>query len=322
MTDLVLLAFGVLAAAVGGELFVRGAVGIAAWARVPAAIIGTTIAAFATSSPEMSVAVQSALDGKPEIALGDALGSNVVNIAVVLGIALVVGPLTMAKQEVRREMTVAAMAPVLTIAVLADGTMSRYEAALLLVAFVAWLVFVVREAAQRRTAVGAHFDAPPRAAAVLWTLAGLVCLVIAGRLIVVAAKGIGEALDIDPFVVGATLVAFGTSTPELATTIIARIRGFAEVGVGTVLGSNVFNNLWIVGVAGLLHPIETDPSEVTLAVGACLIALVLLVPRHGDVIGRRRGVALLVVAVAYAAGTVALGTQAGPDAADVFNLAG
>jgi cation:H+ antiporter len=126
-------------------------------------------------------------------------------------------------------------------------------------------------------------------------------------LIVTAAKGLGTDLGLDPFVVGATLVALGTSAPELATALVARRRGHSEVGVGTVLGSNVFNNLWIVGVVALIRPVQTSVSEVLLAVGACLVALLLVVPLRNGVVPQWRGVALLTIAVAYATGTIALG---------------
>jgi cation:H+ antiporter len=309
MTDPVVLFLGVAAAAVGGEFFVRGAVGLASWARVPAGIIGTTIAAFATSSPEMSVAIQSAVAGEPEIALGDALGSNVVNLAVVLGITILLGPLAVVRREVRRDLTVAALAPVLTLAVLVDGRMVRVEAALLLVVFVVWLLLVGRDALHRRSAVTEAVDAPRQLGAVVSALVGLAFLVLAGRLIVESAKGIGDSLGLDPFVVGATLVALGTSAPELATAVISRARGHVEVGVGTVLGSNVFNNLWIVGLAGVIEPIRTDASEVLIAVGACLVALALVVPPRAGLLQRWRGVALVAVAVAYAVGTILLGSH-------------
>lgn len=315
MPDLVVLLLGVVCAGIGGELFVRGAVGLASWARVPAAVVGTTVAAFATSSPELSVAVQASLDGKPAIALGDALGSNVINVAVVLGLTLVLGPLAVARADVRRELAVAAMAPVLTLAVLIDGRMARAEAAVLMGAFVAWLVVVTRQALRQRSVVDevvaeAGVDAlvPSRRwGAVGAAAVGLGFLVLAGTFIVDAAKGIGDSLGMDPFVVGATLVALGTSTPELATAIISRARGHSEVGLGTVLGSNVFNNLWIVGVAGLITPIDTAASEVLLAVGACLVALALVVPPASGTLGRGRGLALVAVAAAYAAATVILG---------------
>lgn len=302
-----LLVMGVLAAAAGGELFVRGTVGVAAWARVPTGIIAATVAAFATSSPELSVGVQSALAGTPVIALGDALGSNVINVAFVLGIALLAGPMRVRRHTLRRELGFAAAAPVLTLLALVDGTLVRLEAVVLLAVFAGWLVLVTREARRARSAAAADVgERRPRVAVASLAL-GLVLLVVAGRLIVLAAKGIGEGLGLDPFVVGATLVAVGTSTPELATTVVALRRGHVEVGVGTVLGSNVFNNLWIVGVAALLHPITASVGEVLLAIVACLVGLALVTPTRRWAMGRARGVLLLGVGVLYLVGTVLLG---------------
>lgn len=305
--NLLVLVAGVVAAAVGGELFVRGAVGLAAWMRVPAGIIGATVAAFATSSPELSVGVQSAMAGTPAIALGDALGSNVINIACVLGIVLVTGPLVVDRRELRRELSFAAAAPLLTLVALVDGVLVTVEAAVLLGVFAGWLSLVVNAARKARQQAVEELGTSTRWAALTSAVAGLALLVLAGRLIVVAAKGIGADLGLDPFVVGATLVAVGTSTPELATTIISRRRGHLEVGVGTLLGSNVFNNLWIVGVAALIHPIRADVSEVVLAIVACLVALALVTPTGTSPMGKARGVLLLAVAAAYMLGTVLIG---------------
>jgi cation:H+ antiporter len=307
MVNLVMLLAGVAAAAVGGELFVRGAVGLASWARVPARLVGVTIAAFATSTPELSVGIQSAAVERPELALGDALGSNVVNVAVVLGTVLLLGPLQASRRELRRELAFAAMAPILTLLALADGHLARAEAVVLLLVFVVWLVAVARQALRERSAVGDVIGERSGRRALGLAVAGLIALIVAGRLIVVAAKGIGADLGLDPFVVGATLVALGTSSPELATAIIARRRGHSDVGVGTVLGSNVFNNLWIVGVVALLHPVRTAASEVALSVGTCLVALLLVVPNASGRVPRWRGGALVALAAGYAAGTVALG---------------
>ncbi len=315
--DIVLLLVGIVLAAVGGELFVRGAVGIATWARIPAAIVGATIAAFATSSPELSVGVQSALAGTPDIALGDALGSNVVNLTLVVGLVLVLGPVGMDAQPARRELVAAAAAPLLTLVLLLDGTLSRVDAALLLVMFSVWIVAVVREARRIRAGsvpdrdvVADALDAVEvddrvgRRLAIIGTLVGLVLLVLAGGAIVEAAQSIGDAIGLDPFVVGATLVAFGTSTPELATALVAKMRGHAEIGTGTVLGSNVFNNLWIVGVAAMIRPIEADRSEVAIAIVAGLVALALVArPHRGQ---RRAGVLLIAVYAAYATATIAV----------------
>ena len=309
MLPFVLLLVGVALAALGGELFVRGAVGAAALLRVPPAVIGATVAAFATSSPEMSVAVQAARAGTPEIALGDALGSSVVNVGLVLGVTVVLGSLVVHRRDVRREIAVAAAAPALTVAVLVDGRMVRAEALTLLAVFFGWLVLVTREAARTRTE---SFDIGPGdvslRSVVPTAVLGIAALLVAGNLIVGAAKDIGGLLGLDTFTIGATVVAAGTSAPELATAIVARRRGHVDVGVGTVLGSNVFNNLWIVGLAGVITPIELPAVEVLVAVGASLLGLLLAVPNRSGVLTRSRGVGLLVVVGAYTLVTLLVGS--------------
>ncbi|HUP72698.1 MAG TPA: sodium:calcium antiporter [Acidimicrobiales bacterium] len=307
LTHVVVLAAGVAAAAVGGDLFVRGAVGLAAWARVPAGLVGATVAAFATSTPELSVGLQASATGRPELALGDALGSNVVNIALVLGVLLLMGPLSASRRELRRDLTLAATAPLLTLLALADGRLVRSEAVVLLVIFGGWLVAVGRQAMRERSAVEEVLGDSAGWRVIVVALAGLAALILAGRLIVIAAKGIGADLGLDPFAVGATLVAVGTSTPELATVVISRRRGHSEIGVGTVLGSNVFNNLWIVGIVALISPVQAAASEVVLAVGACLVALILVVPTPAGVVPRWRGACLVSVAATHALLTVLLG---------------
>jgi cation:H+ antiporter len=138
------------------------------------------------------------------------------------------------------------------------------------------------------------------------TLAGLVLLIVAGRLIVLAAKDIGETLGWDTFTVGAVMVAVGTSTPELATTIVARLRGHDEVSVGTVLGSNIFNGLLIVGVAAAISPIHVSGPELWLAIGTGVVSLLLIMPGRSDRLGRGRGVALLLLYAAYLAALLTL----------------
>ena len=223
---------GLVCAAVGGELFVRSAVGIAAWARVPAGIIGATVAAFATSSPEVSVAIGAAADGRPEIALGDALGSNVVNIALVLGLALLFGPIASPRDSTRRDVPFAVIIPLATIVLALDGMITRVDGAILGVVFIAWLFLTTRAARRERSYAAAVLAERSHKRSVVEMLLGLVFLVAAGRLIVTGAKEVGADVGLSTFVIGATMVAVGTSTPELATTLIARIRGHAEVGLG------------------------------------------------------------------------------------------
>lgn len=307
MTAALILLLGIACAAVGGNLFVRGAVGLASWLRVPAGLIGATVAAFATSTPELSVGIQAATSGRPELALGDALGSNVVNITLVLGAVLLLGPVSATRRELRREITVAAVAPMMTLVALADGELGRGEAWVLLAVFGGWLFVLGREALHERSIAPQVIGERAGTRTVIELGLGLVMLVVAGRLIVVAAKGIGTELGLDPFVVGATFVAVGTSSPELATAIIARRRGHSEIGVGTVLGSNVFNTLWIVGVVALIRPVQTSASEVVLAVTATIGALALVVPARSGHVPRWRGAALMGVAVVYTTATIAIG---------------
>lgn len=290
---MLVLVAGVAAAALGGELFVRGAVGIAAWARIPAGIIGSTVAAFATSSPELAVAVTAAVSDQPELALGDALGANVVTLGLVLGTATLITGLRVERDVLRRDLPAVLAAPIAIGVLGLDGRVGRVDAALLLVGFTLWLVLVARDARRSRDASPEVLGeaAHPRALAAV--AAGLVALVLAGRLIVGSAKSIGAALDLDPFLVGTTLVAFGTSTPELATTVISRLRGHDEVGVGTVLGSNVFNALWIVGITGLIRPIPLEGGELRVALVALVVLALGVIPGGSGMLGRGRG-ALLV----------------------------
>lgn len=285
---------GLVLAGAGGELFVRGVVGIARWARVPAGIVAVSLAAFATSSPELSVSVNAALAGNPSIGLGDAIGSNVVNIAFILGVALLLGELKVDRATLRRELVVAIGAPLLTAGLLFDGELSRLDGAILLVVFVVWLTFVIIDAWRERSAVGILGEGR-HALALLTSAVGLGMLVLAGRLIVTGASAIGEAAGLSPFVVGTTIVAVGTSVPELATTIISRWRGHEEVGLGTVLGSNVFNGLFIVGVAASIHPITVGDLGPQLGLAFGVGTVLLTIPSATGLLKRSRGVLLLLV---------------------------
>lgn len=303
LTDAAILLLGLVLAGGGGELFVRGAVGVATAARIPPGVVGATVAAFATSSPELSVAIASGIEGRSELALGDALGSNVVNVGLILGVALLFGPMRIGEGVVRRDLAAAVAIPAATAVLLLDGRLGRPDAAVLLVLFTVWLVAAVRVARMERSAAEEVLGerAPLRAIAV--GLLGLALLVLAGRLIVSSAKGIGADLGLDAFVVGVVFVAIGTSVPELATAVIARLRGHDEVGLGTIIGSNVFNGALVVPVAALLSPIEVgwDEVAISLAFGIALVALVF--PLGRVVIGRGRGALLL---AGYVSSVVAL----------------
>jgi cation:H+ antiporter len=301
MNDYVTLILGVVCAGIGGELFVRGAVGLAHWARVTPGIIGATVAAFATSSPELSVSINAALAGKPQIALGDALGSNVVNVALILGLALVISGIQSTRDSVRRDFPVALLIPIITGVLFLDGELSRFDGMLMLGMFIAWLVAAMIEARKQRSAADQVLGAHRGWRVALACVAGLAFLVAAGNLIVAGARGIALSFGIDEFIIGATIVAVGTSVPELATTIIARFRGHDEVGLGTILGSNIFNGIFIVAIAAFIHPITVAWREVAIALVFGFVALVFAYPTRAGFIERRRGVLLLVLYAVYLA---------------------
>lgn len=299
MSDAVTLLAGVLCAAIGGELFVRGVVGIAVWARVSKAIIAATFAAFATSSPELSVSVTSALTGTPQIAMGDALGSNVANLALILGLALLISPIGAPRAGLRRDFPVAMLVPLLLGLLGVDGVLSRGDGIILLTMFVAWLATVVREVRRQRNEAAQDTGEARHGLALLFCLVGMAFLVGSGKLIVAGAKGIALAHGIDPFVIGATLVAVGTSAPELATAIVAKLRGHDEVGLGTLLGSNIFNGLFIVAIAAIIHPIAVRLAEVALVLMLGFLSTAMSYPDSSGRLGRGRGWALLAIYVVY-----------------------
>jgi cation:H+ antiporter len=298
---------GFILAGLGGEVFVRGSVSLARIARIPMGIIGVTVAAFATSSPELSVAINAASLGKPDIALGDALGSNVINVGLILGIALCFGSLPSTCREVCRDWLVALAAP-LVIGVLAyDGMLSRLDGVMLMAIFLVWLGSVILQAQRHRRNETSPLIKEPLRKSIAFCIAGVGLLVLAGLAIVAGAKEVGRIFEIPAFIVGATLVAFGTSMPELATTLIARLKGHSDMGLGTVLGSNVFNVFVIVAVAALIAPIPVDLRTLRLVLGMCVITTLVTWPTKKGCIPRWRGLVLIALYICHVAMTLMMG---------------
>jgi cation:H+ antiporter len=302
LTSILLLMVGVVLAWFGGSLFVDGAVGLARWARCPVAVIGVTVAAFGTSSPELMVAIQAAVDGVPQISLGDVLGSNVVNIALVLALVLAVSGMRAEDEGVRRDWASALAVPFVMGAVLWDGWFSRLDAVALLCLFVLWLMMVIRHARRHRARnlsevieAGQSSDLK----IVMQVVVGLGLLIGAAHLVVQGGTGVALALGWSPFIVGAVVVAVATGTPELATTIIARLRGQHDVGLGNILGSNVFNALFIASVAALIHPYPVKLPELMPSLLFGILTTLMILPGRGGVIGRWRGFVLLALYAAF-----------------------
>ncbi|MBK7765358.1 MAG: sodium:calcium antiporter [Sulfuritalea sp.] len=294
MNDLAQIVGAVLLAAAGGEAFLKSILGAAIHLRVPKMVVATTLAAFATSSPELTVSSVAALAGQPEIGLGDALGSNVVNIALIFGLALLFGAVQTSRQDFGRDYYLALAVPALTFFLALDRRIAYGEALLLLAIFIAWLAWTVRSALRQRGAtVTIEAGALSPGKSLILGVLGLAALIAAGRLFVSGATGVAAAFGVDTYVIGVLLVAIGTSLPELVTVILSRLRGHDDVGVGTLIGSNLFNGLAIVGVAGTIHPISVPFAEVALTLAGGMVALLLLSPNRAGLIARGRGFMLL-----------------------------
>lgn len=297
--SLLLLIAGVVLAWFGGEIFVRGGVNLALCARWPTAVIGVTVAAFGTSSPEFMVAVNASLDGTPQLSLGDVLGSNVVNVSLVLAIVLALSGMKATDKGVRRDWWMALVAPILLYAVLWDGWFSRLDACLVLAAFSGWLLMVVRHARAHAASQTEATVCPPFSQSIIFLMIGLGLLIGAAQFVVSGGKGIALALGWSPFVVGAVVVAIATSTPELATTLIARMRGHDDVGLGNILGSNIFNVLLVASVTALIRPYPIHLPELQTSLIFGFVTVLIIYPGRNGHLGRARGFVLLAIYACY-----------------------
>lgn len=274
----------------GAEWLIKGAAGLAAGFGIKPLVIGLTVVAYGTSMPEFVVSSVSALEGKGAIALGNVVGSNIANIGLILGITALISPPRVDAGLLRRELPMLGMTTLALPLVLADGVISRVEAGLLLFAAFAFTGWVLRIAkpGEAESAATAEADAEiagapavrGRAREAGVALVGLVLLVLGGKVFVTGATGIATAFGISERVIGLTIVAIGTSLPELAASVIAALRGHSSIAVGNVVGSNIFNVLLIVGGAGLIRPIQVSLESVRLDMviltAATLLAIVLL----------------------------------------------
>lgn len=304
--DLTTVLGAVALAAGGGVLFLKGVLGMAAAMRVPKLLVATTLAAFATSSPEFTVSTVAALEGVPEIGLGNALGANVVNIALICGLILLFGPIRVERHELGRDFVFALAVPMLTLWFARDGGISRFEGSLLLAVFMLWLGLLIRSGLAARAARVPPPDSRPWYSLLLGA-AGFASLLVAGHLFVSGATGLATAFRVDGYVIGATVVAVGTTLPELVTALLARLRGHHEVGVGLLLGSNLFNGLAIVGTTASIHPISVPLAETAVVLLMGLLSLLLLIPGRAALIGVGRGGLLLLVYALFVVATVVTG---------------
>jgi len=259
---------GLVLLTVGANRFVLGAAATARNLGISPLVIGMTIMGFGTSAPEMLVATMAALEGNPGLAIGNAVGSNIANIALVLGTAAIFCPMVVDSNTLRREFPLLFAIMAIVFVLIYDGYLSLIESfALLLglICLILWIVFMGLSD-QKTDPLGAEYEAEiptgmATAKALFWTMAGLIILVLGSRLLVWGAVNIAQAMGISDLVIGLTIVAIGTSLPELAATLVSAMKKEHDMALGNVLGSNMFNLLAVLGIPGIISPFTID-SEV------------------------------------------------------------
>lgn len=254
MMALLWIAIGLIVLVFGAELLVRGAAGLAARFGVPPLVIGLTVVAFGTSAPELAVSVGSSLDGQAELALGNVIGSNIFNVLFILGACALVAPLAVAEPLIRRDVPMMIIVSLLVLAMAADGQFGRLEGLLLLGGLVGFTVWQFRAGRQSGEATveapsGGRLWRDPLLVAV-----GLTLLVFGARLLLEGAVTLAQQLGVSELVIGLTIVAAGTSLPEVATSLLASVRGQRDIAVGNVIGSSIFNLLGVLGAAVIVAP--------------------------------------------------------------------
>jgi cation:H+ antiporter len=299
--DYLYLIAGLVGLFFGGEALVRGSVGIARRMAIPPLLIGLTVVGFGTSTPELLVSVDAAWRGVPDIALGNIVGSNIANILLIIGLSALVWPIKVMGATLRRDTAVMMAAALVLVPIFAMAQMGRPAGLVLVAGLVAYLVWAYRQPGDME-AEEVGVPAPASAlVSTLWVIGGLVALMVGARFLVDGAVNIARGYGISEAFIGLTIVAVGTSLPELATSLIAAFRRQSEIAIGNIVGSNIFNVLGILGVTALIAPIPvasrflTFDLPVMIAVSLVLTALLLTRP----VIGRGFGVAMLAGYVAY-----------------------
>jgi cation:H+ antiporter len=321
-----LFAVGLVALIGGAELLVRGAGRLALAFGISPLVIGLTVVAFGTSSPEVAVSVGAAASGKVDLAVGNVVGSNIFNVLFILGISAVITPLVVAQQLIRQEVPLMIGISLLLFSFAFDGVLARAEAGVLFAGIVAYTVFLIRQSRKETSAaVKQEYDAEfsgkrqggkgTMAVNLALVAVGLALLVIGSRWLVDGAIAFARHFGISEAVIGLTIVAAGTSLPEVASSIVAAVRGERDIAVGNVIGSNIFNILGCLGLAGLVaaEPLTIAPSILAFDLPVMLAVAVACLPIFvtGASVARWEGVVFLGYYVAYTAYLILAAAQHG-----------
>ncbi len=311
-----MLVAGLVLLIIGADVLVRGAARLAAAFGVPALVIGLTVVAFGTSAPELAVSVKSSFAGQAELAIANVVGSNIFNVLFILGLSALVAPLVVSQQLIRQDVPIMIGLSALVVLMILDGMIGRQEAVVLVTGLLLYTVFLFYQGRKNNAAeADAGSDAEP--AAPLWqnlllVVGGLALLVLGSRWLVDSAVSIAASFGVSEAVIGLTIIAAGTSLPEVMTSVMATLKGERDIAVGNVVGSNVFNILCVLGVSGLVSPQPLVAGEqlsgIDIPVMLAVAALCLPLFFTGAMLHRTEGAVFLLLYLAYVGYMVTLAT--------------
>ena len=311
MNDLQIVLYilgGIVGLFVGAEGLVRGSSSLAISFGISPLVVGLTIVAFATSSPELVVSIKAAIDGNPGIVVGNVVGSNICNIALILGVAALISPMRVKTQVIKREIPLMIFISFVFLLVLIDGSISRWEGAIFVIGIIAYIILSYMYVRKDKDDVEIvkEFEKGLRTKpykiwqSILLIIGGLALLIIGSKLFIDGAIETAVKLGVSQAVIGLTIVALGTSLPELITSIVASFRNENDIAIGNIVGSNVFNILSILGISSLINPISNSGvTIIDLAIMMFFTILILPLCRSGFKLRRWEGALLFTGYIAY-----------------------
>lgn len=290
----------------GGETLVRGAVALASRLGLSSLAIGLTVVAFGTSAPELAVSLNAAMNNASDISLGNVIGSNIANIGLILGLSAVISPLVVQAKIIRMDAPIMITSMLLAVVFLLDNQISRLEGLILATALIAYIAFTFLQARKEPELVQEEYlQGIPQSRGRLAIDFGLIflglgLLIAGGKLLVMAAVSIALLFGMSEAVIGLTIVALGTSLPELTATLVAARRGYGDIAIGNIIGSNIFNVLGILGITALITPLQTGNilwADIICMVLLCLLTYLFLFSRSK--VERYEGILLVLLYIAY-----------------------
>ena len=275
LLDILLIIIGVALVLKGADFLTEGASALARRMHVPEIVIGLTIVAAGTSAPELFVSVVSALNGTPDLAVGNVVGSNTMNCMLIVGCAAMVAPMTISRSTVRKDIPFAVMASILLTLIALDNYLGRIDGIILLLGFVVFMAYTLLQAKNGQAEPQTEVRQLNPWLSLLFLVSGLAMLVAGSNVFVGSASSVAAALGVSEGVIGLTVVAGGTSLPELATSVVAARKGQSAIAIGNVIGSNVFNILLILGMTAVISPLQIE-GITTIDMAVMLISVILV----------------------------------------------